>query len=255
MRPKTAGGKKSVGFALTGTKIDPPDEYKNQQGMNKFKNTKENYYVNKAKEFESFHQIPKFSHALGAVIHPPPYKRDREVWKPAKNLAFDGTRQVLEVERYQAKNIPDTLIRPAIDEIALMRVKELEKSKSPQKKQRMSLKQEKEHKAEQKRKRDINIKISRAEKNLKSVFDDWKHLLARDDLEFIVPGVQATVQQAHYAQKKDSYVQFLYAVFEASTKNDGHIQKDIERNLQKYRVNKNTFVDFIRFYRDQKEPQ
>lgn len=28
MRPKTAGGKKSVGFALTGTKIEPPDDYK-----------------------------------------------------------------------------------------------------------------------------------------------------------------------------------------------------------------------------------
>jgi len=55
MRPKTAGSKKSVGFSLTGTKIEPPDDYKYQNTVSKFKNTKQDFYVAKAKEFESFH--------------------------------------------------------------------------------------------------------------------------------------------------------------------------------------------------------
>lgn len=35
-------------------------------------------YVAKAREFESFKQIPRFSHKLGAVIHPSPTKLKRE---------------------------------------------------------------------------------------------------------------------------------------------------------------------------------
>lgn len=85
MRPKTAGGKpakKSVGFALQGTKIEAPDEdYQYSKGAsNKYKNVKEEFYVAKAKEFESFKNLPRFSHAMGAVIHPRPVKREVNVW-------------------------------------------------------------------------------------------------------------------------------------------------------------------------------
>ena len=55
MRPKTAGGKKSVGFSLHGTQIEAPVDYKFQQGAsNQFKNVKTDFKVAKAKEFESF---------------------------------------------------------------------------------------------------------------------------------------------------------------------------------------------------------
>ena len=127
---------------------------------------------------------------------------EREIWKPPSHLNFDGTQVPLQPERFSQKNLPDHLVKPPIDEIALMRIKELEKSKSPEKKQRMSLKQEKEYKAEQKRKRDINIKISRAEKNLKTVFDDWKHYLQKAEEELLVSDVRATIEQAKFAEKE-----------------------------------------------------
>lgn len=91
MRPKTQGAKKSVGFALTGTKINPPEDTTYSLGQsNQFKNVKTDFKVNKAKEYESFLQIPKFSHAHMAVIHPPPFKKEVERWKPDGNLQFDG---------------------------------------------------------------------------------------------------------------------------------------------------------------------
>ena len=89
MRPKTAQskGKKSVGFSLTGTKIEPPDDYTYSQGTtNKFKNYKSEFQTSKASEFESFKQIPRYSHASLAVIHPPPFKRTTKAWEPPKNL-------------------------------------------------------------------------------------------------------------------------------------------------------------------------
>ena len=101
MRPKTQGAKKSVGFALTGTKIGPPDDTTYTQGQShQFRNMKTDFAVNKAKEYESFLQIPKFSHANMAVIHPPPFKKEKPIWKPDGNLQFDGQPVTLEVERF-----------------------------------------------------------------------------------------------------------------------------------------------------------
>lgn len=104
----------------------------------------------KAKEYESIYQLPKFSHATGAVIHPPPFKHEKQLWQPDSNLQFDGSKLNLNVERYQAKNIAEHLVRPAIDENKLMKIREFEKSKSPlkDKKAKMSMKQEKEFKAD-----------------------------------------------------------------------------------------------------------
>lgn len=114
----------------------------------------------------------------------------------------------------------------------------------------MSLKQEKEFKAEQKRKRDINIKISRAEKNIKTVFDNWKQLLQKADEEHILPDVITTIEQAKFAEKDGKYVRFLYACFEAKTKNNNQISRTIHTHVPSYRLHKNDFVAFIRFYRE-----
>ena len=75
-RPKTAGGKKTVGFLMHGTKIEPPEEHKSQllNTGNQFKNVKTDFKNSKAREFETFKQIPRFSHANLAVINPPPFK-------------------------------------------------------------------------------------------------------------------------------------------------------------------------------------
>jgi len=94
MRPKTAQNpkaKKSVGFSLTGTKIEPPDDFEYPKGhVNKHANLKTTHNVSKAKEFESFKQIPRYSHVPMAVINPSPVKVRREVWNPPSNLTFDG---------------------------------------------------------------------------------------------------------------------------------------------------------------------
>lgn len=102
MRPNTAGTKKSVGFSLRGTKIDAPSDDPKYQGetTNKFKNMKNDFSVAKAKEYESIYQLPKFSHATGAVINPPPFKIEKTLWQPDSNLQFDGSRLPLNVDRY-----------------------------------------------------------------------------------------------------------------------------------------------------------
>lgn len=82
------------------------------------------------------------------------------------------------------------------------------------------------------------------------MFDDWKHLLQKAEEELIVPDVQATIEQARFAEKDGKYIRFLYACFEAKTKNDNQIKRDIHITVPSYRVHKNDFVSFIRFFKD-----
>lgn len=65
----------------------------------------------------------------------------------------------------------------------------------------MSLKQEKEFKAEQKRKQEINIKIRRADKNLKALFMAIKQIMNKPDEDYIIPGLPITVAQAKFARE------------------------------------------------------
>ena len=62
-RPKTGNpgkGKKSVGFSLTGTKIEAPESYQFSGTTASHTNTKTEFKVEKAREFESYKQIPRF---------------------------------------------------------------------------------------------------------------------------------------------------------------------------------------------------
>jgi len=63
-----------------------------------------------------------------AVINPPPHRETREVWKPTSNLEFDGAKASLEPKRFESKNIPEHLVRPPIDELTLMKIKEMAKT-------------------------------------------------------------------------------------------------------------------------------
>lgn len=202
MRPTTAGKKKTVGFSLTGTKIEPPDDYKYQQGItNKFSTVKSDFKVAKAKEFQTFQQLPKFSKPLGAIIHPPPHRQEMNVWGPDTNLQFDGAKCSLSPNRKERKTLPEHLAKPAIDEITLMKIREMSQNQSPQKTKKMSLGAQKEFKAEQKRKSEINFKIRRAEKNTKLFFDEVKKILSKPEEEIIIPEQKlATVQLALVAE-------------------------------------------------------
>lgn len=59
--------------------------------------------VEKAKEFESFRNLPKFSHVPMAVIHPSPRKKKRLAQSPTPKLALTGNKAKLLVKRYEPK--------------------------------------------------------------------------------------------------------------------------------------------------------
>ncbi len=71
--------------------------------------------VEKAKEFETFRNLPKFTHVPMAVIHPSPRKKKDRHESPTPNLAMTGSQAKLLVKRYEPKQLPDHLIRAPMD--------------------------------------------------------------------------------------------------------------------------------------------
>jgi len=59
--------------------------------------------VEKAKEFESFRNLPKFNHVPMAVIHPSPRKKRHIEKSPTPNLTIAGNNTKLLVKRYEPK--------------------------------------------------------------------------------------------------------------------------------------------------------
>lgn len=103
MSKRAQPSKKTVAFASSVSMIDAPGDSgalevaakaaasPSRQGKGQFRQQVVDVYVAKAKEFESFKQMPKFSHPLGAVIHPSPSKIDRApAHRPPGTLQFDG---------------------------------------------------------------------------------------------------------------------------------------------------------------------
>ena len=99
------------------------------------------FFVEKAREFESFKQIPRYSKPSMAVIHPSPEKvRKEPSHKPPKTLLFDGSPYALSKRPDTAKNLPDHLVRPAIDEEKLFKIREREALKARESKDATSKK-------------------------------------------------------------------------------------------------------------------
>jgi hypothetical protein len=71
--------------------------------------------VEKAKEFESYRNLPKYSHVPLAVIHPSPRKKRVPTRSPTPNLSMSGTQTKLAVKRYEPKQFPDHLLRAPLD--------------------------------------------------------------------------------------------------------------------------------------------
>ena len=128
--PKKA--QKKVGFAIQGTSIEAQGDAPGsaaeaasptrQRGQSRQATL--DIYVAKAKEFESFKQMPRFSHALGAVIHPSPTKVEKEPrHRPPKSLQFDGSPLKLAARPAQ-RQLPEELVRPPIDEEKRLKLKE-----------------------------------------------------------------------------------------------------------------------------------
>ena len=68
-----------------------PENDMNQSLKKTFNQVHFEFILSKAKEFESFKQIPKFSKTRLGVIHPSPIKIKKELSHiPPKSLLFDG---------------------------------------------------------------------------------------------------------------------------------------------------------------------
>lgn len=209
---------------------------------NQYKQATLDIYVAKAREFESFKQMPRFSHPYGAVIHPSPTKFEKEPrHRPPKTLQFDGVPLALGA-RPEPRQLPEELVRPPIDEEKLFKLKEQEKMRKSQQKQgpgkRMSLTAQKQEQQLAKAKTDLSIKIKRAEKNMKNLFAELKKILEKDDEDAVFPNARENVHSAKAAEQKRHFVSFLFRAWAAGN-------KDVAADPT--RVAKTEFVAFCRF--------
>ena len=198
-------------------------------------------YVAKAKEFESFKQMPKFSHPLGAVIHPSPSKIDRvPAHRPPGTLQFDGLQASFGARR-APKQLPDHLVRPAIDEEKLFKLREQDKLRRIQMGQdgpkKMSLTAQKHEQAVAKARTDINLKIKRADKNMRSLFTELKKLLDKDNKDVVLANSTVTVEKAKAAEANHKFVQFIFQTWAESSRTPSN----------PHQVAKTQFIPFCKF--------
>ena len=95
-RPKSAAAaakKKSVGFSSHNQTIDAPENAYAAPNFGVIAKKLE-FQVSRAKDFETFKQIPRYSHSPLAVIHPAAVREIRPIWQPPKKLNFDGEKVV-----------------------------------------------------------------------------------------------------------------------------------------------------------------
>ena len=177
------------------------------------------FIVEKATEFESFKQIPKYNHPTLAVIHPSPTKVQRPVGhKTPKSLAFDSKTLNVQHRSFVKKQIPEHLTNPPIDEERLMKIRAKEKlrmaeSFAKEKGVKVSMAAKNAEKALAQAKADLAIKIRRAEKGQKQLFAEMKRILDKHDEEVVFKGSFQKVEAAKKADKNVQFVSFLYKAF------------------------------------------
>lgn len=71
--------------------------------------------VEKAKEFESFRRMPKFSHVSLAVINPSPRKKRSPPKEESPNFQLAAVQAKVQTKKYEPKQIPDHLLRAPMD--------------------------------------------------------------------------------------------------------------------------------------------
>jgi len=109
----------------------------------------------------------------------------------------------------------------------------------------MSLGAQKEHKAESKRKSEIQLKIKRAEKNLKSVFTVFKKILDKSEEELVTPDNAATVSYANFAEKEGKYISYLFYVYRTI---GGNFNSSEHQYVTSDRLMIDEFNNFLSFY-------
>lgn len=140
--------------------------------------------VEKAKEFESYKRLPKYSHVPLALINPSPRKQrsPSRPKSPAFTIAAHPAK--LQVKRFEQKQIPDHLMRAPMDSFTSSpankgRAKTAKgrKGASPKKGGELS----------------ENKKIKRAEANRKLFYQELKKLLDKAEEAASAPGGSAEV--------------------------------------------------------------
>lgn len=153
--------------------------------------------------------------------------------------------------RYEPKNLPEHLVRPPIDEDTLIRLKAMAKTKATEGRggKRKTMAEQKREKEEAKRRSDLQFKIKRSDKILKSFFAEVKKILDKTNEDVIAKDVNVTVEKAKLAESSGRFIRLLYLCYEGHAKRGGKMDQNLNPTDVPSRViSKNDFVNFIKFY-------
>lgn len=178
--------------------------------------------VEKAKEFETFRNLPKFTHVPMAVIHPSPRKKNRHEKSPTPNLTLSGNTAKLLVKRYEPKQFPDHLMRAPMDSSysggggyssSPKRARSTGGFGSSPNGSKKSLKQVRNAKENAKKMESETKRSKRAEDNKKVLFGEIKKILdsKSDDEQILPPFISSLVRDARNAVKDKRIYRYLYA--------------------------------------------
>jgi hypothetical protein len=193
--------------------------------------------VEKAKEFEAYKRLPKYTHVPLACINPSPRKQKSPPKPKSPSFTIAAHPAKMQVKRYEHKQIPDHLMRAPMDSFTSSPTAGKSRPKSQAGKGR---------KGSPKKGGDLgeNKKIKRAETNRKVFYQEIKKLLDKADEAASAPGGSAEVPvvvgapQSKLADCKDAIrdrrlLRFLYAVV------TGYQQPDIK-------IFKQEFITFVK---------
>lgn len=83
--------------------------------MERHFNSLKHMQVTKAKEFETYKNLPKFTHVPMAVIHPSPRKLKKPDPSPEPDFNITGATAKLAVKKYEPRVFAEHLMRAPID--------------------------------------------------------------------------------------------------------------------------------------------
>jgi hypothetical protein len=97
-------------------------KHRNNSSQNGFRNTAGSassqlkfMQVEKAKEFESYRQLPKYNKPVLACINPSPKKKRTPPREVSPSIIVSGSTSKLQIKKVEKKQIPDHLMRAPMD--------------------------------------------------------------------------------------------------------------------------------------------
>ena len=133
------------------------------------------------------------------------------------------------------KDMPEHLIKPAIDLEKLTKIQEnermrLQNASKQGTMKRMSMGQQKLEQAINKNKSELKIKIKRADRNLKNFYAEIRKILDKQDEDQVMPNSLKTVQHSRVAELNGIFVSHIFTVFADATNDQaGKISKRVSK--------------------------